>query len=180
MPIYEFEEKRPRIAKSAFIHPMATLIGDVVIGENVYIGPGAVLRGDFGSIEICDGSNVQENCVIHVGPDQKAFLDRDSHVGHGVILHGPTIYENVLIGMGSIVFDGVVIGKDCIIGAGTILLEGTIIEEGKIVSGSPGRVRGEVSKARRERKRRGTRLYQSLPARYRNTMKEIPLMDVLL
>lgn len=180
MPIYEFENKRPRIARSAFVHPMATLVGDVVIGEDVYIGPGAVLRGDFGGIEICDGSNVQENCVIHVGPDKKAFLDRDSHVGHSAILHGPTICENVLIGMGSIIFDGVVIGKDCIIGAGTILLEGTKIEEGKIVSGSPGRVRGDVSESRKERKRWGTRLYQSLPARYRNTMKEIPLIDALV
>ncbi len=179
MPVYEFEKKRPRIVKSAFIHPMAAIIGDVIIGEDVYIGPGAVLRADFGGIEICDGSNVQENCVIHARPDQKAFLDRDSHVGHGAVLHGPTIYDNVLIGMCSIIFDRVVIGKDCIIGAGTIVLEGTIIEEGKIVSGSPGKVRGDVSKDRKERKKRGTRLYQSLPARYKNTMKELPLIEVL-
>jgi len=82
--------------------------------------------------------------------------------------------------MGSILFDGVVLGKDCIVGGGTVLLEGTIIDAGKIISGSPGMVRGEVTEARKERKRQGTRLYQSLPARYRNTMKEIPLMDVLL
>lgn len=178
MALYEFENRRPRISRTAFVHPMATIIGDVQIGDDVYIGPGAVLRGDFGSIEICRGSNVQENCVIHVKPDHRAFLDRDCHVGHGAILHGPTIYENCLIGMNSVIFDNVVIGKNCIIGAGTVLLEGTVIEEGKIVAGAPGKVRGDVSEAMKERKIWGTRLYQSLPARYRMTMKELSIGEV--
>jgi len=179
MAIYEFENRRPQISRSAFVHPMATLIGDVHIGYDVYIGPCAVLRGDFGRIEICDGSNVQENCVIHVRPNERAFLDRDCHIGHGAILHGPTIYENCLIGMNSVIFDGVIIGKDCIIGAGTIILQGTVIEEGKIVTGSPGKVRGDVTEDMIEKKRWGTRLYQSLPARYRMTMKELSLTEVL-
>jgi len=137
MPVYEFEGKRPRVGETSFVHPCAVLIGGVTIGENCYIGPGAVLRGDFGYIEIGDGSNVQENVVIHTFPEQTARLEKDSHIGHSAIVHGSKIGENVLVGMGAILHEGVEIGKDCIIGSGCVITANRKIPPGKLVVGVP-------------------------------------------
>ncbi len=165
MAIYEFEGKRPHIAASAFVHPEAVLIGGVTIGEGCYVGAGAVLRGDWGDIVIGPGSNVQENCVFHSRPDETVTLGPNSHVGHGAILHGATLGDHVLVGMGAILGDGVRIGDGCIIGAGCVLLEGTEVPPSRLVVGVPGRVVGEVSAERAEQAWWGTRLYQTLPTR---------------
>src|SRR4030043_2325004 len=116
MPLYEFEGKRPKVGETSFVHPAAVLIGGVTIGENCYLGPGAVLRGDFGYIEIGDGSNIQENGVIHTFPEQTARLGADSHLGHGAIVHGSKIKENVLVGRGAILHEGGEIGDNAIMG----------------------------------------------------------------
>jgi carbonic anhydrase/acetyltransferase-like protein (isoleucine patch superfamily) len=173
MSLYEFEGKRPCVGESSFVHPSAVLIGGVTIGENCYIGPGAVLRGDFGFIEVSDGCNVQENCVIHTFPEQTARLGRDSHIGHGAILHGAMTGENVLVGMGAILHDGVVISENCIIGSGYVIPANKVIPGGKLVVGVPGKIVGDVPPAMNKGKRRGTKLYQTLPRRYKETLRLI-------
>jgi len=173
MPIYEFEGKRPQIAKSAFVHPDAVVLGDVVIGENCYIGPGAVLRGDWGWIRVGDGTNIQENCVLHAGPDQGAYLEADCHIGHGAILHDVHLGRHVTVGMGAIVQDRVHIGDECIIGAGCVVLADTEVPPRKIVVGVPGEIKGDISDKRAAAAWEGTRLYQKLPSRYFRSFKRI-------
>ena len=171
--MYEFEGKRPKIGETSFVHPAAVLIGGVTIGENCYVGPGAVLRGDFGYVEVDNGSNIQENCVIHTYPEQTARLGRDSHIGHGAIVHGSQIRENVLVGMGAILHEGVEIGANCIIGSGCVITAHQLIPAGKLVIGVPGRIVGEVSPEMNQAKVAGTELYQTLPRRYKATLKLI-------
>jgi carbonic anhydrase/acetyltransferase-like protein (isoleucine patch superfamily) len=173
MPAYEFEGKRPKIGETSFVHPNAVLIGGVTIGENCYIGPGAVLRGDFGYIEIGDGSNIQENCVIHTFPEQTARLGTDSHIGHAAIVHGSKIANNVLVGMGAILHEGVEIGENCIIGSGCVITDNRKIPAGKLVVGVPGKIIGDVSPEMQKAKTLGTKLYQTLPRRYKATLKQI-------
>ncbi len=173
MAIYEFEGKRPQVGETSFVHPAAVLVGGVTIGENCYIGPGAVLRGDFGYVEVDDGSNIQENCVIHTFPQVTARLGRDSHIGHGAIVHGSQIKENVLVGMGAILHEGVEIGENCIIGSGCIITANRKIPAGKLVVGVPGKILGDVPPEMNKAKIAGTRLYQTLPRRYKATFKLI-------
>ncbi len=173
MPLYELEGKRPKIGRGSFIHPDAVLIGGVTIGEGCWVSAGAVLRGDWGNIVVGDGSNIQDNVVIHVKPDHVAILARDSHIGHGAILHGPTLEENVLVGMGAIILDNVRVGRNTIIAAGAVVMENQIIPEGKLVMGSPARVVRDLSQELMERKRWGTRMYQTLPRRYGETLRRI-------
>ena len=173
MSIYEFEGKRPKIGETSFVHPAAVLIGGVTIGEDCYIGPGAVLRGDFGYVEVDNGSNIQENCVIHTYPEKTARLGRDSHIGHGAIIHGSQIKENVLVGMGAILHEGVEIGANCIIGSGCVITAHQLIPAGRLVVGVPGKIVGEVSPEMNQSKIVGTQLYQTLPRRYQATLKLI-------
>ncbi len=173
MSIYEFEGKKPKIGETSFVHPATVLIGGVTIGENCYIGPGAILRGDFGFIEVGDGSNIQENCVIHTFQEQTARFGRDSHIGHGAIIHGATTKDNVMVGMGAILHDGVVIHENCIIGSGCVVTANQVIPAGKLVIGVPGKIVGDVSEELAKAKTRGTKLYQTLPRRYKETCKLI-------
>src|SRR5271156_5403185 len=124
--IFEFKGFKPVIHKSAFIHPNATVTGNVIIGKDVYIGPGAALRGDWGEIIIEDGCNVQENCTIHMFPGTTVTLKAGAHIGHGAIIHGANIGHNVLVGMNSVLMDEVEIGDECIIGAMTFVAAKTI------------------------------------------------------
>lgn len=167
MAIYAFEGRAPRIAPSAYVHPEATVIGDVTIEDDCYIGPGARLRGDWGAIRIGAGSNVQENCVLHARPDFPVTLAHDSHIGHSAVLHGCTLEPDCLIGTGAIVLDGAVVGEGCIVGSGALITAGVVIPPRKIVWGAPAEIRGDVSPARAALKRRGTQRYQTLPERYR-------------
>src|SRR6202163_4130739 len=115
--IFEFNGYKPVVHESAFIHPNATVTGNVIIGKNVYIGPGAALRGDWGQIVIEDGCNVQENCTIHMFPGVTVLLKAGAHIGHGAIIHGATIGRNCLVGMNSVIMDNVLLGDECIVGA---------------------------------------------------------------
>lgn len=174
MALYEFEGKRPQIHATAYVHPEATIIGDVIIGDNCYIGPGARIRGDWGSIIIEGGSNIQENCVIHAGVDKKVIVGRNCHVGHGAVLHGPTLEEHITVGMNAVVLDDSVVGKDSCIGAGTVVTANTIIPPKSMVLGVPGKVISEISTELAERLMRGTGVYHALPKRCFATLKEIP------
>jgi carbonic anhydrase/acetyltransferase-like protein (isoleucine patch superfamily) len=169
--IYEFEGMSPHIDPSAFVHPLAVVIGDVTVGKKVYVGPGAVLRGDWGKIIIHDGCNVQENCVIHSFPGATTVLEENAHIGHGAILHGPHIGRNVLVGMNAVVMDNARIGNNTIIGALTLIPSEAEIPAGKVVGGSPYSILRDATPAMIEWKTRGTELYQTLPERYRASMK---------
>jgi phenylacetic acid degradation protein len=177
--IFEFNGFKPVVHESAFIHPNATVTGNVIIGEKVYIGPGAALRGDWGQIIIGNGCNVQENCTIHMFPGLTVVLKDGTHIGHGAIVHGGTIGKNVLIGMNSVIMDHVQIGDNCIIGSLCFVPEGMIIPERKVVVGSPAKIVKDVSDEMLEWKTKGTALYQRLPADCKATLKPCePLREV--
>lgn len=169
--IFEFNGYKPVIDKTAFIHPNATVTGNVIIGKDVYIGPGAAIRGDWGQIIIEDGCNVQENCTIHMFPGTTVLLKQGAHVGHGAIIHGATLGKNCLIGMNSVIMDDVEIGDECIIGALCFVPAETKIEKRKVVVGNPAKIVKEVSDDMINWKTKGTTLYQKLPADCYATLK---------
>jgi phenylacetic acid degradation protein len=169
--VFEFKGYKPVIHRSAFIHPNATVTGNVIIGRDVYIGPGAAIRGDWGQIIIEDGCNVQENCTIHMFPGTTVLLKESAHIGHGAIIHGATIGKNSLIGMNSVIMDNVVIGDECIVGALCFVPDSMIVENRKIVVGNPAKVIKEVSDEMIKWKTMGTQLYQQLPADCYSSLK---------
>lgn len=177
--IFEFNGYKPVVHESSFVHPNATVTGNVIIGKNVYIGPGAALRGDWGQIIISDGCNVQENCTIHMFPGVTVLLKEDAHIGHGAIIHGGTIGRNVLVGMNAVVMDNVIIGDNCIIGALCFVPDGMEIPERKVVVGNPAKIIKDVSDKMIEWKSKGTELYQKLPAELYATLKPCePLREI--
>ena len=169
--IFEFNGYRPVVHESSFVHPNATVTGNVIIGKKVYIGPGAAIRGDWGEIIIEDGCNVQENCTIHMFPGITVRLMESAHIGHGAIIHGATIGQNVLVGMNSVLMDNVVVGAGSIIGALCFVPEGMQIPERKVVVGSPANIIKDVSDEMLEWKTMGTTLYQQLPAELYATLR---------
>jgi phenylacetic acid degradation protein len=177
--IYEFGGFTPVIHESAFIHPQAAVTGNVIIGRDVYIGPGAALRGDWGGIEIADGCNVQENCVIHMFPGTMVVLEESAHIGHGAIIHGGRIGRNTLVGMNAVIMDDVTIGAECIIGALTFIPAKMVIEPRKVVVGNPAKVVKDVTDEMIHWKTEGTKLYQSLPGMIRESWNPAePLREV--
>lgn len=161
--IYSFKGFIPVVHPSSFIHPLATVTGNVIIGKDVYIGPGCALRGDWGGIDIADGCNVQENCTIHMFPGVTVKLEEAAHIGHGAIIHGAHIGRNVMVGMNAVVMDDVEVGDESIIGALSFVPANTIIPPRSVVVGNPAKVIKQVSDEMIAWKSKGTRLYQSLP-----------------
>ena len=179
MAVYEFNGFRPVIKESSFVHPQASVTGNVIIGERVYIGPGAAIRGDWGQIVIEDGCNVQENCTVHMFPGTTVTLKKGAHIGHGAIIHGGTIGENSLIGMNAVIMDDVVIGDECIIGALCFVPSGLNIPNRCLVVGNPAKIIKEVSDEMIRWKTEGTALYQALPKECQDTLKECePLREI--
>jgi len=178
MAFYEFEGKKPFIDPEAFVHPEAVLIGDVTVEAGCYVGAGAVLRGDIGSIRIGRGSNFQENGVIHTYPDKATILHPNSHVGHSAILHGCEICSNVLVGMRAIVADGVKINPNCMIGAGSFVPFGTEIPANSVVVGSPAKVIKEISPEQLKQMSEGRAIYQELARRYLISFREVSFDEV--
>ena len=177
--IYEFNGYRPVIDPSSFVHKEATIIGNVIIGKKVYIGPGASIRGDWGKITIKDGCNVQDNCTIHIFPGKDVILQENAHIGHGAIIHGANIGKNTLVGMNSVIMDDCNIGDECIIGALCFIKGEMNIPNRKIVVGNPAIIKGEVSDEMISWKTKGTELYQDLPNECYNLMKECkPLKEI--
>ncbi len=174
MPSYEFEGKRPFVDRNAFVHPLAVLIGDVVIESGCYVGAGAVMRGDIGSVKMGHGSNVQENCVVHTFPDKATILHPDTHIGHGCILHGCEVCSNVLVGMGSIVADRVKINSNCLIGAGSFVPFDTEVPANSVVVGSPAKVIKTISSEQLQHLVDSRTIYQDLAKRYLKAFREIP------
>ena len=177
--IYEFNGYKPVVHKSAFIHPQAAVTGNVIIGKDVYIGPGAAIRGDWGKIVIKDGANVQENCTIHMFPGITVTLEESAHIGHGAIIHGAQIGKNCLVGMNAVVMDHVKIGDESIIGALAFLKEGMDIPKRKVVVGNPAKIVKDVSDEMIEWKTEGTGWYRRLPKELHETLKECePLREI--
>jgi phenylacetic acid degradation protein len=179
MAIYAFNGFIPVIKESSFVHPQASVTGNVIIGEHVYIGPGAAIRGDWGQIIIEDGCNVQENCTIHMFPGTTVTLKKGAHIGHGAIIHGGTIGENCLIGMNSVIMDDVTIEAECIIGALCFVPANMEIPKRSLVVGNPAKIIKQVSDEMIAWKTKGTQLYQALPKECHDTLKPCePLREI--
>ncbi len=177
--IYSFKNFIPVIHESAFIHPQACITGNVIIGKDVYVGPGAAIRGDWGKIIIEDGCNVQENCIIHMFPGVSVLLKESAHIGHGAIIHGATIGKNCLVGMNSVIMDNVDLGDECIVGALSFIKADEKIESRSLVAGNPAKILKKVTDEMMEWKTQGTKLYQLLPADMKTFWKECePLREV--
>jgi phenylacetic acid degradation protein len=177
--ILEFDGFVPVIHESAFVHPNATVTGNVIIGRNVYVGPGAAIRGDWGGIEIEDGCNVQESCTIHMFPGVTVVLERSAHIGHGAVVHGARIGENALIGMNAVIMDNAVVGAGSIVGALCFVPAEMKIPPRKVVVGNPAKIVKDVSDEMLAWKTSGTALYQALPERLHATLRATePLREV--
>ncbi len=171
MATYEFAGYRPVVHETAFIHPSAAVTGNVVIGRDVYVGPGAAIRGDWGEIIIKDGCNVQENCTIHMFPGVTVILEESAHIGHGAVVHGAHIGRNSLIGMNAVLMDNVEIGDECIVGALCFVPADTKIPPRKVVVGNPAKIVKDVSDDMIAWKTDGTKLYQALPKQLHQTLQ---------
>jgi phenylacetic acid degradation protein len=177
--IYEFEGFIPVVHESAFVHPQAAVTGNVVIGRDVYVGPGAAIRGDWGGIVIEDGCNVQENCTIHMFPGVTVVLAAGAHIGHGAIVHGARIGTNALIGMNAVIMDNAEVGANCIVGALAFVPAEMRIPDRSVVVGNPARVVKQVSDEMLAWKSEGTALYQRLPAQMRASWRAVePLREI--
>lgn len=177
--IYEFKGFIPVIHESSFIHPQAAVTGNVIIGKNVYVGPGAAIRGDWGQIVIEDGCNVQENCTIHMFPGKTLTLKAGAHIGHGAIIHGANIGRNCLVGMNSVIMDDAELGDECIVGALTFIKAEMKIPNRKMVVGNPAVIVKDISDEMMAWKTKGTQLYQQLPGELYETLKPVePLREI--
>jgi phenylacetic acid degradation protein len=177
--IYSFKDFIPVIHESSFVHPLAAVTGNVIIGKNCYIGPGAAIRGDWGQIILEDGVNVQENCTVHMFPGKSITLKESAHVGHGAIIHGANLGRNCLIGMNSVIMDDAEIGDESIIGAMSFVKAETKIPKRSLVVGNPAKVIKSVSDDMIAWKTKGTQLYQQLPTDCHESLREVePLREV--
>lgn len=177
--IYEFKGFIPVIHESSFVHPQAAVTGNVIIGKDVYVGPGAAIRGDWGEIIIEDGCNVQENCTIHMFPGKSMILKAGAHIGHGAIIHGANIGANSLIGMNAVVMDDAEVGDECIVGALSFIKAGMKIPNRKMVVGNPAVIVKDISDEMIDWKTKGTALYQQLPAECYESLKAVePLREI--
>ena len=179
MPSYIIEDLIPVVDPTAFVHPTAVLIGDVIIEARCYVGPNAVLRGDFGRIVMRTGSNVQDTCVIHSFPGQDCIVEKDGHVGHGAVLHGCTVGQNALIGMNAVIMDKAIIGAESLVAACCFVKSGFECEPRSMVVGSPATVKRQLTDKEVDWKSNGTKEYQRLTERCLHTMNEVsPLTQV--
>ncbi|HMZ46030.1 MAG TPA: transferase hexapeptide repeat family protein [Chitinophagaceae bacterium] len=177
--IYQFKNYIPVVHQSSFVHPQAAVTGNVIIGKNVYVAPGAAIRGDWGKIIIEDGCNIQENCTIHMFPGITVVLKEAAHIGHGAIIHGATIGKNCLIGMNAVIMDNVVLGNECIVGALSFIKADEKFEDRSLIVGNPAKKIKEVSNEMIAWKTEGTKLYQQLPTELHAYLKAVePLREM--
>lgn len=177
--IFEYKGFIPVIDSSAFVHPQATITGNVIIGRDVYIGPHACLRGDWGGIEVQDGCNIQENCTIHMFPGVTVVLEEAAHVGHGAIIHGARLGKNCMIGMNSVIMDESYIGAESIVGALSFVKAKMQVPPRSLLVGNPAKIIREVTDDMIAWKTKGTQLYQTLPAYMHQSWKEVEPLRTL-
>jgi len=171
--VYAIDGVTPVIDPTAYVHPTAVLIGDVIIGPGCYVGPLACLRGDFGRLIMEQGSNLQDTCVVHGFPGSDTVIEVDGHIGHGAVIHGARIGRNALVGMNSVVMDGAVIGEASIVAAMSFVKTGMQVPPKSLVMGMPARVVRTLSDEEIEWKFKGTLEYQQLAIRCRQNMHEV-------
>ena len=177
--IYSFKGHIPVVHESSFVHQLAAVTGNVIIGENCYIGPGAAIRGDWGEIILENGVNVQENCTVHMFPGKSIVLKQGAHVGHGAIIHGANLGRNTMVGMNSVIMDGAVIADECIVGAMAFVKAESVFAPRQLIVGNPAKAIKEVSQQMLAWKTAGTKLYQSLPKDCHDTLREVePLREI--
>ena len=145
MPCYAFEGIRPVVDPTAFVHPTAVLIGDVIVGAGCLVGPCASLRGDIGRLILKAGSNVQDNCTLHCFPGKDVVIEEDGHVGHGAVLHSCTVKRNAIIGMNAVVMDDAVIGEESFVAAMAFVKAATVVPPRSLVAGVPAKVIRDVT-----------------------------------
>lgn len=179
MPCYAIDGVIPVIDPSAYVHPSAVLIGDVIIGPNCYVGPGASLRGDFGRIVLQRGANVQDTCVIHGFPSADTVVEENGHIGHGAVLHCCVIRRDALVGMNAVVMDEAEIGEQSIVAACAFVRAGMQVPPQSLVAGVPARVMRPLSDDEIKRKQQGTALYHDLTRRCQASLVEVdPLAEI--
>lgn len=177
--IYSFKGHIPIVHKSSFVHPLAAVTGNVIIGKNCYIGPGAAIRGDWGEIILEDGVNVQENCTVHMFPGKSIRFRESAHIGHGAVIHGANLGRNCLIGMNSVIMDDAVIGDECIVGAMAFVKAESIFEARQLIVGNPAKAIKKVTDKMIDWKTAGTTLYQHLPQDCFETLRAVePLREI--
>lgn len=177
--VYAIDGITPVVDPTAYVHPSAVLIGDVIVGPGCYVGPCASLRGDFGRLILERGANLQDTCVMHGFPGTDTVVEEDGHIGHGAVLHGCRIGRNALVGMNAVIMDNAVIGANSIVAASTFIKAGQEIPDGVLVAGLPGRVVRPLSAEEIAWKGEGTKTYQDLTRRCLATMVETaPLTEV--
>ncbi|WP_077003337.1 phenylacetic acid degradation protein PaaY [Variovorax sp. KK3] len=173
MPCYALEGVVPVVDPSAYVHPTAVLIGDVIVGPDCYVGPCASLRGDFGRIVLERGSNVQDNCTIHGFPDQDTVIEEDGHIGHGAVLHSCIVRRDALVGMNAVVMDEAEIGACAIVAACAFVPAGMKVPARSLVAGIPAKVRRQLGDDEIAWKQEGTQTYQELTRRCLASMVEV-------
>ena len=174
MSIYQLGDDMPHVPNSAYVADGATVIGKVILGEHVRVRPGAVVRGDNDWIKIGDGSNVQDNAVLHTDPGFPLTVGANVTIGHQAMLHGCTVNDGCLIGIQAVVMNGAVIGKDCLIGAGALVPEGKIFPERKLIVGAPGKIVRELVDDEIEKMHRAAPGYVQRQEMYKTKLKRIP------
>lgn len=179
MPIYMFDGLTPVVHPSSFVHPTATLIGDVIVGPGCYVGPGASLRGDAGKLVLEEGCNVQDNCVVHSFPGVEMVVETDGHIGHGAVLHGCRIKRNALVGINAVVMDGAVIGESSIVAAMAFIKTGMEVLPRHLAAGIPAKIVRPLSDKEVAWKRTATAFYHRLTKLSLQTLQEtLPLTEV--
>jgi phenylacetic acid degradation protein len=174
LTVYAIDGVTPVVDPTAYVHPSAVLIGDVIVGPGCYVGPMACLRGDFGPLEMRAGANVQDSCVLHAYPGIGTLVEEDGHIGHGAILHGCTIRRNALVGMNAVVNDNAVIGESAIVAAMAFVNAGMIVPPRTLVAGIPARVVRVLTGEDLAWKVEGTASYHDLTRRCLASMRATP------
>ncbi len=179
MPCYSIEGVIPVVDPSAYVHPSAVLIGDVIVGPDCYIGPCAALRGDFGRIVLQRGANVQDTCVVHGFPTADTIIEENGHIGHGAVLHSCVVRRDALVGMNAVVMDEAEIGEKSIVAASAFVRAGMKVPPRTLIGGVPAKILRELSEEEIAWKLVGTQTYQDLTRRCHASMREVaPLAEV--
>ncbi|MDH6593132.1 phenylacetic acid degradation protein [Variovorax sp. TBS-050B] len=173
MPSYSIDGVIPVVDPTAYVHPSAVLIGDVIVGPRCYVGPCASLRGDFGRIVLEEGSNVQDHCCVHGFPDQDTVVEVNGHIGHGAILHSCIVRRDALVGMNAVVMDEAEIGEQAIVAACAFVPAGMKVPARTLVAGIPARVKKTLSEEEIAWKLEGTQTYQALTERSLASLREV-------
>jgi phenylacetic acid degradation protein len=171
--VYEIDGVRPVVHPTAYVHPSAVLIGDVIVGPRCYVGPLASLRGDFGRLILEEGANIQDTCVMHGFPDGDTVVEIDGHIGHGAVLHGCRIGRNAMVGMNAVVMDQAVVGAESIVAAMSFVKAKMVIAPRSMVMGMPAKVVRSLTDEEVKWKSFGTRQYHELAVRSFETMREV-------